>query len=405
MPCTERHLDIVESAHTSSRHYFYRRTEKTLQSYKYFKYFQTKRALAGITDFMLDLQMVNSTLNPLLISPSSRNPFQSHFNNLSFSSYHALNTLPRSLPTHVHLSHPCFPQVAVSTDSQEALYTKGGENEGPMGLGELSTPPATFPALEQFPQPSLFLVPATPGASPKPMRGSVHTQHNPHDQYNICSRHRCSPPAHDKPAEEESVDQEVSQIIQSGFEDHRGRDCIRGGGIGGGLCEGRGPSLRQLKKYHSADVQSKQAPLLLPRPSSWLDDPRRHSIEVYPSVESSPQRSSVSSGFVSRADSLQQPSPRSRKKKKLSPPCISVDPPEGLVLPRNFQLVLDTGMGTMPPSLPSRDTCLRRRAPSSESKESFDLGGGGDGLPQEVVSNPKLLTLPNFSFEKTSSEH
>ncbi|MCJ8738531.1 hypothetical protein PDJAM_G00036850 [Pangasius djambal] len=303
------------------------------------------------------------------------------------------------------LSRTLRRQVAVSTDSQEALYTKGLENEGPKGLGELSTPPTTFPALQQFPQPSLFLVPATPGASPKPMRSSVHTQHNPHDQYNICSRHRCSPPAHDKPAEDDSVDQEVSQIIRSGFEDHRGQDCIRGGGIGGGLCEGRGPSLRQLKKYHSADMQCRRAPLLLPRPSSWLDDPRRHSIEVCPSVESSPQQSSVSSGFVSRADSLQQPSPRTRKKKKMSPPCISVDPPEGLVLPRDFQLVLDTGMGTVPPSLPSRDTCLRRRAPSSESKDSFDLGGGGDGLPQEGVSNPKLLTLPNFSFEKTSSEH
>ncbi|XP_058262463.1 voltage-dependent T-type calcium channel subunit alpha-1G isoform X8 [Hemibagrus wyckioides] len=330
---------------------------------------------------------------------------QSHFNNLAFSSYHALNTLPRALPSHFHLSHPCFPQVAVSTDSQEALYTKGEENESPKGLGELSTPQTTFPALQQFPQPSLFLVPATPGASPKPMHGSVHTQHNPHDQYNICSRHRCSPSANDKSEEEDSVDQEVSQIIRSGFEDHRGQDCIRGGGFGGGLCEGRGPSLRQLKKYHSADVQSRRAPLLLPRPSSWLDDPRRHSIEVCPSAESSPQRSSVSSGFVSRADSLQQPSPRTRKKKKMSPPCISVDPPEGLVLPRDFQLVLDTGMGTMPPSLPSRDTCLRRRAPSSESKDSFDLGGGGEGLPQEGVSNPKLLTLPNFSFEKTSSEH
>ncbi|XP_053541364.1 voltage-dependent T-type calcium channel subunit alpha-1G isoform X1 [Ictalurus punctatus] len=302
------------------------------------------------------------------------------------------------------LSRTLRRQVAVSTDSQEALYTKGGENEGPKGLGELSTPPTTFPALQQFRQPSLFLIPATPGASPKPMRGSVHTQHNPHDQYNICSRHQCSPPTHDKPAEVDSVDQEVSQIIQSGFEDYKGQDCIRGGGIGGGLCEGRCPSLRQLKKYHSADVQCRRAPLLLPRPSSWLDDPRRHSIEVCPSVESSPQRSSVSSGFVSRADSLQQPSPRTQKK-KMSPPCISVDPPEGLVLPRDFQLVLDTGMGTVPPSLPSRDTCLRRRAPSSESKDSFDLGGGGDGLPQEGVSNPKLLTLPNFSFEKTSSEH
>lgn len=201
------------------------------------------------------------------------------------------------------------------------------------------------------------------------------------------------------------MDQEVSQIIKSAFEDHRGQDYIREGEIGGGLCEGRGLSLRQLKKYHSADVQSRQAPLLLPRPSSWLDDPRRHSIEVCPSMDSSPQQSSVSSGFVSRADSLQQPSPRTRKKKKMSPPCISVDPPEGLVLPRDFQLVLDTGIGTMPPSLPSRDTYLRRRAPSSESKDSFDLVGGGDGLPQEGVSNPKLLTLPNFSYEKTSSEH
>ncbi|XP_060714817.1 voltage-dependent T-type calcium channel subunit alpha-1G isoform X5 [Tachysurus vachellii] len=303
------------------------------------------------------------------------------------------------------LSRTLRRQVAVSTDSQEALYIKGEENESPMGLGELSTPHTTFPALQQFPQPSLFLVPATPGASPKPMRGSVHTQHNPHDQYNICSRHHCSPSANDKSSEEDPVDQEVSQIIRSGFEDNRGQDCIRGGGFGGGLCEGRVPSLRQFKKYHSADVQSRRAPLLLPRPSSWLDDPRRHSIEVCPSTESSPQRSSVSSGFVSRADSLQQPSPRTRKKKKMSPPCISVDPPEGLVLPRDFQIVLDTGMGTMPPSLPSRDTCLRRRAPSSESKDSFDLGGGGDGLPQEGVSNPKLLTLPNFSFEKSSSEH
>ncbi|XP_047673623.1 voltage-dependent T-type calcium channel subunit alpha-1G isoform X9 [Tachysurus fulvidraco] len=309
-------------------------------------------------------------------------------------------------PRHGHtLSRTLRRQVAVSTDSQEALYTKGEENESPMGLGELSTPRTTFPALQQFPQPSLFLVPATPGASPKPLRGSVHTQHNPHDQYNICSRHRCSPSANDKSSEEDPVDQEVSQIIRSGFKDNRGQDCIRGGGFGGGLCEGRIPSLRQFKKYHSADVQSRRAPLLLPRPSSWLDDPRRHSIEVCPSTESSPQRSSVSSGFVSRADSLQQPSPRTRKKKKMSPPCISVDPPEGLVLPRDFQIVLDTGMGTMPPSLPSRDTCLRRRAPSSESKDSFDLGGGGDGLPQEGVSNPKLLTLPNFSFEKSSSEH
>lgn len=185
------------------------------------------------------------------------------------------------------------------------------------------------------------------------------------------------------------------------------------GGLGSGLAglptEAHGSCLRQLKKHHSADAQAPRVPLL-PRPSSWLDDPRRHSIEVCSSVESSPQRSSTSSGFVSRADSLQtsQSSPRVRKK-KMSPPCISVEPPEGPEVQGGFRSALGIGM-VAPPPLPSRDTYLRRRAPSSDSKDSFDLGvggggGGGDGMPQEGVPNPKLLTLPNFSFEKSSSEH
>uniref|UniRef100_A0A3B4BTG5 Voltage-dependent T-type calcium channel subunit alpha n=1 Tax=Pygocentrus nattereri TaxID=42514 RepID=A0A3B4BTG5_PYGNA len=163
----------------------------------------------------------------------------------------------------------------------------------------------------------------------------------------------------------------VSHIIRAGFTGGSNKDLVGvlgegfGGRLGGGLglglgglpAEARGPCLRQLKKYHSADAQAHRLPLL-PRPSSWLDDPRRHSIEVCSSVESSPQRSSTSSGFVSRDDSLQtsQPSPHTRKK-KMSPPCISVDPPEGLEAPGCF-----------------RDTCLRRRAPSSDSKDSFDLG-------------------------------
>ncbi len=101
------------------------------------------------------------------------------------------------------------------------------------------------------------------------------------------------------------------------------------------------------------------------------------------------------------ATSLQQQSSPRGRKKKMSPPCISVDPPEGSELPEGFHPAL----GMVPPPLPSRDTCLRRRAPSSDSKDSFDLGGGGDGLPQEGIPNTKLLTLPSFSFEKTSSEH
>uniref|UniRef100_A0A8C1MXM3 Voltage-dependent T-type calcium channel subunit alpha n=1 Tax=Cyprinus carpio TaxID=7962 RepID=A0A8C1MXM3_CYPCA len=292
-------------------------------------------------------------------------------------------------------SRPCSLQVAVSADSQETLYTEGGEIEGPLGLRELSDPPVNLPPQQQH-RPSLFLVPATPGASPKPSRPSVHTQHNPYDQYNMFSRGSCSPPlpspAARKQEETDLVDQEVSRIIQAGLAERSDDEIGEGTGDQG--------ARRQLKKYHSVDTQGQRA-LLLPRPLSWLDDPRRHSIEVYSSVESSPQCSSISSGFVSRADSLQQQSSPRTRKKKMSPPCISVDPPEGSELPGGFHAAL----GMVPPPLPIRDTCLRRRAPSSDSKDSFDLGGGGDGLPQECVPNSKLLTLPSFSFEKTSSEH
>ncbi|XP_059387033.1 voltage-dependent T-type calcium channel subunit alpha-1G-like isoform X2 [Carassius carassius] len=285
-------------------------------------------------------------------------------------------------------------QVAVSADSQETLYTEGGENEGPLGLRELSDPPVNLPPQQQH-QPSLFLVPATPGASPKPLRPSVHTQHNPFDQYNVFSSRSCSPPlsspAARKQEETDSVDQEVSRIIRAGLAG-RSDDGIREG-------TGDQGARRQLKKYHSVDTQGQRS-LLLPRPLSWLEDPRRHSIEVYSSMQSSPQCSSISSGFVSHADSLQQQSSPCSRKKKMSPPCISVDPPEGSKLPGGFHAAL----GMVPPPLPIRDTCLRRRAHSSDSKDSFDLGGG-DGLPQECVPNSKLLTLPSLSFEKTSSEH
>uniref|UniRef100_A0A4W6CQ48 Voltage-dependent T-type calcium channel subunit alpha n=1 Tax=Lates calcarifer TaxID=8187 RepID=A0A4W6CQ48_LATCA len=209
---------------------------------------------------------------------------------------------------------------------------------------------------------------------------------------------------------EASVDQEVSLITCVGL---AGSDDVMAEDSGdfnegyssyAGCQESRSPYLRQLKRFHSADTQGRSTLLPRPRPSSWLDDPRRHSVEVCPSVESSPQRSttSTSSGFVSQADSLQihtqtsLPSPR--RKKKMSPPCISVDPPDGL-----------EPQSGMPPPLPSRDTCLRRRAPSSDSKDSFDLGvgegSGQDGGSPNPNTNPKLLTLPSFSFEKTSSEH
>ncbi|KAA0725121.1 Voltage-dependent T-type calcium channel subunit alpha-1G [Triplophysa tibetana] len=292
----------------------------------------------------------------------------------SLSDSESIPRIPPPRRAHT-LSRTLRRQVAVSADSQETLHSEEGDNEDP---------PVNFPPQLQ-PQPSLFLVPATPGASPKPSRSSVHTQHNPYDQYNVFTR-RADSPAPAKREDMDSVDHEVSLIIKAG---------IAGRSDDVGVTD-QGTSRHELKKYHSVDTQGQRA-LLLPRPLSWLDDPRRHSVEVFSSVESSPQRSSISSGFVSRADSLQQQSSPRTRKKKMSPPCISVDPPEGQELPGGFH--------PAPPPLPHRDTCLRRRAPSSESKDSFDLGGGAEALSQDSVPNSKLLTLPSFSFEKTSTEH
>uniref|UniRef100_A0A8C6PLZ0 Voltage-dependent T-type calcium channel subunit alpha n=1 Tax=Nothobranchius furzeri TaxID=105023 RepID=A0A8C6PLZ0_NOTFU len=152
--------------------------------------------------------------------------------------------------------------------------------------------------------------------------------------------------------------------------------------------------LRQLKRFHSADTQGRSTFLPRPHPYSWLDDPRRHSVEVCSAEDPSPQRrsTSTSSGFVSQTDSLQIHSqipaqaslPSPRRKKKMSPPCISVDPPDEL-------------------EAQSGNTCLRRRAPSSDSKDSFDLGVGEVPVPDGGSPNTKLLTLPSFSFEKTTA--
>lgn len=245
-----------------------------------------------------------------------------------------------SPPRHTHsLNRTLRRQVAVSTDSQEALCADTEESsEGLVNVASVSL--------------------ALPSHQPAPL-----TEPRPPDQ--------------------EEEDQEVSLLTcSSGLRPER--------------AESRG-----LKRFHSVDTQARSRLLPHLRPLSWLDDPRRHSVEVCSSVESSPQRStaSTSSGFVSRGDSLQTSAqlPSPRRKKKMSPPCISVDPPDYPSL---------SGLTTLPPPLP--DTCLRRRAPSSDSKDSFDLaageGSGQDGgSPNPTI--PKLLTLPSFSFEKTSSEH
>uniref|UniRef100_A0A3P8QKD3 Voltage-dependent T-type calcium channel subunit alpha n=1 Tax=Astatotilapia calliptera TaxID=8154 RepID=A0A3P8QKD3_ASTCA len=318
---------------------------------------------------------------------SVRKPAVGRTHSLPNDSYMFLSPQPvgQTSPT---AAHPQGPQHILGTHRAQS---------GLVNVASLGLPPSPIPSISstspspyhhhQHPtpqQPALCLVPATPGASPKPSRPStVHTQH--HDQHCLASYSPCPsppPPIPARPPQQEvSEDREVSlinQMVLAGSDDITAEDSSSGGNEGygsyAGCQESRSPCLRQLKRFHSADTQGRNALLT----------------------------NSTSSGFVSRADSLQiqsqipaQTSPR--RKKKMSPPCISVDPPEGL-----------EPQSGMPPPLPNRDTYLRRRAPSSDSKDSFDLavgeGSGQDGGSPNPNTNSKLLTLPSFSFEKTSSD-
>ncbi|XP_048673824.2 voltage-dependent T-type calcium channel subunit alpha-1G isoform X13 [Caretta caretta] len=232
-------------------------------------------------------------------------------------------------------------------------------------------------------------------------RSSVRTQHS-HNWYNI-SKHTpasCACTGSYQETLRDSMDQEVSEI-NSSLEPFASGTCTALSACSvvpplspkRNLGNSSNVTLKDLKKYYSVDTQG-----LLRKPPSWLDDQRRHSIEIC-SMQNSPQHHSTSSssGFISQVLSEMEGLQGARQKKKLSPPCISIDPPDG-------QSLLPRGSHGISP--PSADICLRRRAPSCDSKDSMDIGDSL--LPDSMSTSPTpktdLLTLPSFSFDQTEMD-
>ncbi|XP_063031814.1 voltage-dependent T-type calcium channel subunit alpha-1G isoform X1 [Melospiza melodia melodia] len=277
-----------------------------------------------------------------------------------------------------------------SLDSKENLHTE---------VSELSDPNAPTVPKEESP---VALMPSEVNELAAWSRASVHTQQHSHNQYNISKQAPASCACADSYQEtpEDSVDQEVSEI-NSSLEPFTSETCT----VSSACLEGQPLTpkrnvgntgnviLKDLKKYHSVDTQG-----LLKKPPSWLDDQRRHSIEIC-SIENSPQHHSTSSssGFISQVVSEMECLQGTRQKKKLSPPCISIDPPDG-------QSLVPRGPHSISPA--SGDVCLRRRAPSCESKDSVDIGDSL--LPDSMSASPTpkkdLLTLPSFSFDQTEMD-
>ncbi|XP_034496626.1 voltage-dependent T-type calcium channel subunit alpha-1G isoform X18 [Ailuropoda melanoleuca] len=133
-------------------------------------------------------------------------------------------------------------------------------------------------------------------------------------------------------------------------------------------------SPRDLKKCHSVEAQSCRR-----RPASWLDEQRRHSIAV--SCLDSNSQPSLGPDPSSLGG---QPlgGPGSRPKKKLSPPSISIDPPES--------------QGPRPP--PSPGVCLRRRAPSSDSKDP-SASGPLDSMAASPPPKKDVLSLSGLASD------
>uniref|UniRef100_A0A8C8U4F6 Voltage-dependent T-type calcium channel subunit alpha-1G n=1 Tax=Peromyscus maniculatus bairdii TaxID=230844 RepID=A0A8C8U4F6_PERMB len=135
-------------------------------------------------------------------------------------------------------------------------------------------------------------------------------------------------------------------------------------------------SPRDLKKCYSVEAQSCRR-----RPGSWLDEQRRHSIAVSCLDSGSQPRLCPSPSSLGG-----QPlgGPGSRPKKKLSPPSISIDPPES--------------QGPRPPCSPG--VCLRRRAPSSDSKDP-SASGPLDGTASSPSPKKDALSLSGLSSDPT----
>ncbi|XP_017667466.1 PREDICTED: voltage-dependent T-type calcium channel subunit alpha-1G isoform X11 [Lepidothrix coronata] len=277
-----------------------------------------------------------------------------------------------------------------SLDSKENLHTEVSEPSDP-----------NVPAVPKEESP-VALTPSEANELAAWSRVSVHTQQHSHNQYNISKQAPASCACADSYQETpgDSMDQEVSEI-NSSSEPFTSETCTASSACSEGqpLTPKRNVgntgsvTLKDLKKYHSVDTQG-----LLKKPPSWLDDQRRHSIEIC-SMENSPQHHSTSSssGFISQVVSEMEGLQGTRQKKKLSPPCISIDPPDG-------QSLVPRGPHSISPA--SGDVCLRRRAPSCESKDSMDIGDSL--LPDSMSTSPTpkkdLLTLPSFSFDQTEMD-
>ncbi|XP_053412030.1 voltage-dependent T-type calcium channel subunit alpha-1H isoform X2 [Nycticebus coucang] len=258
---------------------------------------------------------------------------------------------------------PCSPSLSLLLCRQEAVHTESleGHSDGPGDSILVSGEP------EKTPERQVSL-----GDSPEPT--SIPTRKHTFGQHCISSQ----PPApgRDEAEAADPADEEVSHITSTA---HVWQPPAEPHGLA------KAGDDQALCSLYSIDTQG------------FLDEPGQADEQRWPLAELGSGDHSPEPGEVKAQVLEAELTLGARRKKKMSPPCISVDPPA------------EDESSTRPPTVPG-STTLRRRTPSCEAtphRESLEpaegLGAGGDPAARgerwgQVPCRAEHLTVPSFAF-------
>ncbi|NXW45239.1 CAC1H protein, partial [Nyctiprogne leucopyga] len=254
------------------------------------------------------------------------------------------------LPPHVTPRSPTLNKLLCR---QEAVRTESMDGQTPARKDSLQAEPGEMLSSAKQPQSTFTPSPLHPTATSLPGTPPCSPPSSPHRHpVTLPRKHTCS--QHSVPSRPPSPGASPPNPEGCLFESSDLADTTS-------LCRGSSKE-KDLKKFYSIDTKG-----FLTKPS-WADDQRRHSIEICPSIsdgdcsfedpaeekQRSPAHIQTESEYIHGA----------RRKKKMSPPCISIDPP------------MEDDGGAASRTKPSENSMLRRRTPSCEFpayRESLEL--------------------------------
>ncbi|XP_038618740.1 LOW QUALITY PROTEIN: voltage-dependent T-type calcium channel subunit alpha-1H-like [Tachyglossus aculeatus] len=154
---------------------------------------------------------------------------------------------------------------------------------------------------------------------------------------------------------------------------------------------------RDLRKFYSVDAHG-----FLDQPG-WASDQRRHSIEICPARPEAPGLAHHEA--PNPAPPVADPvPPGGRRKKKMSPPCIAIDPPVGSQAGGPQHSLVTPGAASV---VAEASTMLRRRTPSWEPSAPRGPADLADAPPGDLLLLPpptracrwERLAVPHPAFE------